>query len=128
MAEKRPSDFRGEWEALKLKAAALEAHSTRDLPPEHPKVQEHETTIAVMNASKDAVAHGAWLATARDLDDLVLLAEIVFDQFWDIARFPQFPTDIEGRDEQEVAVVYLVRGVFAVSQAIAHNQSALRAN
>ena len=32
--------------------------------------------------------------------------EVVFDQFWDIATFPQFPADIEDQDEQQVAVAY----------------------
>lgn len=123
MPEKRPSDFRAEWEALKAEAVALEAHSTGDLPPDHLKVQEHEAAIAALNASKDGVAHAAWLTTAQDLDDLALLAEIVFDQFWDIATFPQLPADIEGREDKEVAVAYLVRGVFAVHQAIADGRN-----
>ena len=75
-----------------------------------------------MNAEKDAVAHGAWLTTARDLADLALLAEMVFDYFFDIATFPQLPADIDDREDQEVAVAYLVRGILAVNQAIAEGR------
>ena len=116
----RPSDYRDEWEALKRKAVALQADtSTEDLPPSDPKVEAHEAAVAALNAEKDAVAHGAWLTTARDLDDLELLAEVAFDYFFDIATFPQYPADIDDRDDQQVAVAYLVRGVFAVRQSIA---------
>ena len=123
MAEKRPSDFRDEWEALKSKAAALQAHSTGDLPPGHPEVEAQEAAVAALNAEKDGVAHRAWLTTARDLDDLALLAEVAFDYFWDIATFPQYPADIDDREDKEVAVAYLVRGVFAVRQAIADGRN-----
>ena len=117
---KRPSEFRDAWEAIKLQAVLLQADdTTRGLPADDPKVLEHEAVVAALNASKDAVAHEAWMTTARDVVDLALLAELVFDCFWDIATFPQLPADIEDRDQQEVAVAYLVRGVLAVSQAIA---------
>src|SRR5262245_7613679 len=117
MPEKKPSDFRGEWEALKARAADLQGQTTRGLPPGDPTVQAQEAAIAALNAEKDAVAHGAWLTTARDVADLALLSEIVFDYFWDIATFPVFPADIEDRDQQEVAVAYLVRGIADVAQA-----------
>jgi hypothetical protein len=120
---KRPSDFRAQWDALKLEAAVLQGQTTRGLPPDAPKVQVQEAAIAALNASKDAVAHGAWMTTPRDLDDLALLAEIVFDYFWDIATFPQLPADIDDRDQREVAVAYLVRGVFTASQTIADGEN-----
>jgi hypothetical protein len=58
MAEKRPSDFRDEWEALKRRAVALEASSTEGLPPDHPMVEAQEAAVAALNAEKDAVARG----------------------------------------------------------------------
>lgn len=124
MLEQKPSDFREQWEALKAEAVALEADtSTKDLPPTDPKVEAKEAEVAALNAQKDDVAHRAWLTTARDLDDLALLAEVAFDYFFDIAAFPQYPADIDSRDDQQVAVAYLVRGVFAVRQAIAHRRN-----
>jgi hypothetical protein len=122
MAEKRPSDLRGQWDALKHEAVVLQAECTGGLSPGHPKVQEREAAIASLNARKDAVAHGAWMSTARDLTDLTLLAEVVFDYLWDIATFPQLPADIEDRDQQQIAVAYLVRGVLVVSQAMAETR------
>jgi hypothetical protein len=118
---KRPSHFRDAWEALKLEAALLEAdESTRNLPHDDPKVLDKEARVAGLNASKDAVAHEAWLTTARDLADLGLLAEVVFDQFWDIATFPKLPANIDDRDPREIAVAYLVRGVFDAGIAQGH--------
>jgi hypothetical protein len=118
---KRPSDFRDAWEALKLEATLLEADdTTQGLPHDHPKVLEKEARVAGLNASKDAVAHEAWLTTARDLADLALLAEIVWDQHWDIATFPDLPADIDDRDPREIADAYLVRGVFDAGIAQGH--------
>ena len=115
---KRPSELRPEWDSLKREAAALQADTTtRGLSPRHPKVQEHEAAIATLNASKDAVAHRAWLTTACDLADVALLAEVVFDYFFDIATFTHLPADIEDRDQLQVAVAYLIRGIFTASQA-----------
>ena len=62
MAEKKPGDFRSEWDALKSKAAVLQAHSTGDRPPGHPEVEAHEAAIAALNAEKElrgapSVAH-----------------------------------------------------------------------
>jgi hypothetical protein len=119
MAEKRPSDFRGEWDTLKHEAVVLESRTTRGLPVDDPAVKAEEAAVAALNAGKDAVAHKAWMSTARDLADLELLAEIVFDYFWDIATFPQLPADIDDRDQREVAVAYLVRGVFDAGKTIA---------
>ncbi len=122
MLEKKPSDFRDQWDALKHEAVVLQAQRTRGLPPGHPKVQEQEAAIAALNARKDAVAHGTWMSTARDLADLGLLAEVVFAYLWDIATFPQLPADIEDCDQQQIAVAYLVRGVLAVSHAMAETR------
>jgi hypothetical protein len=122
MAEKRPSDWRAQWDALKREAVHLEGQATEGLKPGHPKVVELEAAIAALNASKADVAHAIWLTTARDLDDLQLLAEIVFDQWWDIATFPQYPAGIDDRADQEVALAYLVRGVFAVAHTIAEGK------
>ena len=112
---KRPSDFRDAWEAVKLQAVLLQADdTTKGLPADDPKVLEHEAVVAALNASKDAVAHEAWMTTARDLADLALLAEVCFDYFWDVATFDQLPADIDDREQREVAVAYLVRGVIDV--------------
>jgi hypothetical protein len=120
MAEKRPSDYRAQWDALKREAVALHGTTTAELPPDHPKVQEQEAAVAALNASKDAIAHGVWLATPRDLADLALLAEVVFDYYWDIATLPHLPADIDDREQREVAIAYLVRGVFDVSIGQGH--------
>jgi len=119
MVEKRPSDYRAQWDALKREAVAFHGQASTGLPPGHPKMQEREAAVAALNASKDAIAHGGWLATARDLADLTLLAEVVFDYFWDIATFPDLPADIEDRKQREVAIAYLVRGIAHVVGAAA---------
>jgi hypothetical protein len=57
---------------------------------------------------------------------VLLLAEIAWDYAWGLAGtapFPTLPADIEGREQREVAVAYLVRGVFTVSQAIAEGRN-----
>lgn len=117
---KRPSDYRAAWDALKEEAAALAAHGStlQGLPPDHPSIEEQEAGVAVLAAKQDAVAHEVWLTTAGDLADLLLLAEVVWTYFWGLGTFPQLPADIEDKDQREVAVAYLVRGVWdAQSQA-----------
>ncbi|HEY1243486.1 MAG TPA: hypothetical protein VGF29_01515 [Hyphomicrobiaceae bacterium] len=117
---KRPSAYRGQWDALKEEAEVLaaDAEALRGLPAGHPKVEEQEARVAALCVSKDAVAHGAWETTARDTADVLLLAEIAWDLFWGLGTFPELPKDIDDRDQKEVAVAYLVRGVF--DAAIAH--------
>jgi hypothetical protein len=118
---KRPSDYRAQWGALQREAAALaaEGKARHGLSP-NPKVEEQAARAAALAVSKDAVAHGAWEATARDLADVLLLAEIAWDLFWPgVGAFPTLPADIEDRDQREVAVAYLVCGVFTASNAIA---------
>jgi hypothetical protein len=117
---KRPAELRAEWDALKQEAAALAvgAASRHGLPADHPDVEAHERRIAMLAVQKDKLAAAAWLGTARDVVDVLLLAEIVWDLFWGLGTFPQLPADIENRDQREVAVAYLIRGVWeAYSQA-----------
>jgi hypothetical protein len=115
---KRPSELRPEWDALKLEAAALaaEGKAQRGLRPDDPKVEAQEAKVAAVVLQKDLLAAAAWLGDARDLADVLLLAELVWDVFWGLGTFPQLPPDIEDRDQREVAVAYLVRGVFDASQ------------
>jgi hypothetical protein len=125
---KRPSDFRAQWDALQRESVTLaaEAKALRDLPADHPKVEAQGAALAALHVSKDAVAHGAWLTTAGDLADVLLLAEIVWDLRWGlagVAAFPTPPPDIEDRSVEEIAVAYLVRGVFDASKVIAGGNS-----
>jgi hypothetical protein len=116
----RPSAYRGQWDALKEEAHVLatDAEALRGLPPDDPRVQEQEARVAALVVSQDAVAHGAWESTARDLADVLLLAEIAWSYQWGLGTFPELPADIEDRAQTEVAVAYLVKGVFdAYSQA-----------
>lgn len=116
---KCPSELRPEWEALKQDAAALvaEGEALRGLQPDDPKVEAQEARTAALALQKDLLAAAAWLGDARGLADVLLLAEIVWDLYWGLGTFPQLPADIEDRDQREVAVAYLVRGVFTASQA-----------
>jgi hypothetical protein len=116
---KRPSELRPEWEALKQDAATLAAEGAalRGLPPDDPKVEAQEARVAALALQKDLLAAAAWLGDARDLADVLLLAEITWALFWGLGTFPQLPADIEDRDQREVAVAYLVRGVFDATQA-----------
>jgi hypothetical protein len=115
---KRPSDYRTQWDALQQEAVALVGGGKprHGLAPS-PKVEEHEARVAALGVSKDAVAYAVWETTARDVADVLLLAEIVWDLHWGVGFFPALPADIEDRGQREVAVAYLVRGVFDVSQA-----------
>jgi hypothetical protein len=117
---KRPSDFRAQWDALQSESAALAAEGKvlRGLAPS-PKVEEREARAAALAVSQDAVAHAAWETTARDLADALLLAEIAWSYHWGLGTFPELPADIEDRGQREVAVAYLVRGVFTASKAVA---------
>ena len=122
MPEKRPSEYRAQWDALTQEAALLvaEAKALRGLPALHQRVQAQEAALAALDVSKDAVAHGVWLATAQDLGDLLLLAEISWEYAWGLAGtapFPTLPDGIDDREQEEVAVAYLIRGVVAVAAA-----------
>jgi hypothetical protein len=110
----RPSAYRAQWDALKEEGQVLaaDAEALRGLPADDARVQEQEARVAALVVSQDAVAHGAWEATARDLADVLLLAEIVWGYFWGLGTFPELPADIEDRAQREVAVAYLVKGVF----------------
>jgi hypothetical protein len=124
MPEKRPSDYRAQWDALQGESTALaaEAKALRGLPAHDPKVQAQEAALAALDVSKDAVAHGVWLTTAQDLGDLLLLAEIAWEYAWGLAGtapFPTLPAGIEEREQEEIAVAYLIRGVVAVAAALA---------
>src|SRR5262245_5253545 len=119
---KRPSELRPEWDALQQEAAALANGSTarKGLPADHPEVQAHDARVATVTLQKDMLAAAAWLGDARDLTHVLLLAEIVWDLHWGLGTFPQLPADIEDRDLRQVAIAYLVRGVWDVSEAQAH--------
>jgi hypothetical protein len=116
---KRPAELRPEWDALKQEAAALaaECKTQRGLSADDPRVEGLEARVAALSLQKDLLAAAAWLGDARDLADVLLLAELVWDLFFGLGTFPQLPADIEDRDQREVAVAYLVRGVFDASQA-----------
>jgi hypothetical protein len=124
MPEKRPSDYRAQWDALQGESATLvaEAKALRGIPAHDQRVQAQEAALAALDVSKDAVAHGVWLTTARDLADLLLLAEITWEYAWGLAGtapFPTLPAGIEEREQEEIAVAYLIRGVVAVAAALA---------
>jgi hypothetical protein len=116
---KRPSELRPEWEALNREAAALVAQgeALRGLPADDPKVEAQEARVGMLAVQKDLLASAAWVGDARDLADVLLLAEIVWDLFWGVGEFPQLPADIDDKCQRQVAVAYLVRGVFTASQA-----------
>ena len=122
---KRPSELRAEWEALQQESAALAAQgkALRGLPPTDPKVAAHEAGVEMLAAKKDLLATAAWVADARDLADVLLLAEIAWDLNWGVGTFPQLPADIDDRSPDVVAVAYLVRGVFTASQHIADGRN-----
>ncbi len=115
---KRPIAYRQQWDALVEEAAALAAASPAPgLPLDHPAVERYEAQVTVTAVSQELVAHGVWESTARDMDDVLLLAELVWTFFWGGGSFPELPADIDDRGQREVAVAYLVRGVFTASQA-----------
>jgi hypothetical protein len=116
---KHPSELRPEWEALNQEAAALvaEGETLRGLSADHPKVKDHEARFSMLAAQKDFLSSAAWVGTVVDLADVLLLAEIAWDLHWGVGTFPQLPADIDDRCQREVAVAYLVRGVFTASQA-----------
>jgi hypothetical protein len=117
MAEKKPSDFRAQWDALQQESAALAAEdkARHGLLP-NPKVEEQLQRAGALAVSKDAVAHAAWETTARDLADVLLLAELAWD-LWDLGAFAQIPAAIGDLGQRETALVFLCRGVFDASIA-----------
>jgi len=122
MAEKRPSNWRDQWNLLQQESVTLaaEAKALRGLPADDPRVEAQEGALAALDVKKDAIAHAAWLTTARDLADVLLLAEIAWDYTWGlagVATFPTLPADIDDRAQEEVALAYLVKGVFDARQA-----------
>jgi hypothetical protein len=124
MPEKRPSDWRDQWNLLQQESVTLtaEAEALQGLPADDPRVEAQEGALAALDVKKDAIAHAAWLTTARNQADVLLLAEIAWDYSWGlagVATFPTLPADIDDRLQREVAIAYLVRGVFTASQAIA---------
>jgi hypothetical protein len=119
MPDKRPSDYRAQWEALKQEEAALaaEGKALRGLLPQTAKIAEQEARVAALVVSQDAVAHAAWEATARDLDDVLMLGEIAWSYWWGLGTFPALPADIETKGQDVIAIAYLVRGIADVAQA-----------
>jgi hypothetical protein len=122
MPDKRPSDFRVQWDALQQEAAALAAEekALRGLVPQTGKAEQQAARAAALAVDKDALVFAVWATTARDLADALLLAELAHDLFWPgVGAFPALPADLGDRDQREVAVAQLVLGVFTASQAIA---------
>ena len=117
---KRPSELRAEWDALQSEAAALEAEPIAEPGP---AAEAKEARAAMLAAKKDLLATAAWVGEARDLADVLLLAELAWDLWWGVGSFPQLPAGIDDRELREVAVAYLVRGVFTASQAIAEGRN-----
>ena len=125
MAEKRPSDYPRRVGGPEAQGGSpCRPTPASDLPPDHPKVRgargrhrgartPRRTPWHTGRGSPRPVTWPTWRCSPR-------WSSIYF---FDIATFPQFPADIDDRDEQQVAVAYLVRGVFAVSQAIADGRN-----
>src|SRR5262245_52279771 len=79
MAERKITDLRDRWDALRRECAELEANkSTRGLPHDDPKVLAHEAEVAASIVRRGALADDAWALPARDMADLLLLAEIAY--------------------------------------------------
>ena len=119
MPENKPTDFRAQWDELRRAWEALENdRSTASLRPGDPRVIDHEAQLAASNTLKWEAAEAAWATRARDLADLLLLAEIAYDRFFDLRSFPSLPAGVEdGDNPDESAVAYLVRGIADVAQA-----------
>ena len=114
---KRPSELRPEWDALQAEAAALAAEPAAEPGP---KAEAKEARAAMLAVKKDLLATAAWVGEAHDIADVLLLAEVCWDLWWGLGTFPQLPADIDDRDQREVAVAYLVRGIVdaAAAQAV----------
>ena len=79
---------------------------------------DHEAQIAANNTLKWEAADAAWATRARDPADLLLLAEIAYDQFFDLRAFPSLPAGFEESDDQQkIAVACLIRGIADVARA-----------
>jgi hypothetical protein len=116
---KRPSELRDEWNALKQEAADLAAkgEALRDLPAHASEVQAHEARIGMLAVQQELLACAAWVGEARDLADVLLLAEVAWELWWGLGTFPELPADIEDKEQRVVAVAYLVKGVWDAVQA-----------
>jgi hypothetical protein len=116
---KRPSELRSEWEALKQEsvAQAAEAKALRGLPSTDPKVMAEEAAAAMLGVKKELLATAAWVADARDLADVLLLAEIAWSLNGGVGTFPQLPADIDDCGPDELSIAYLLKGIFDASQA-----------
>jgi hypothetical protein len=121
MVDRKISDLRDRWDALRREHGDLEAddNRTKGLPHDDPRVLDEEARVAALTVQKDAVADAAWGLPARDMADLLLLAEIAYDLFWgDIRLFPEVVPEIEPTDDRSaIAVAYLVRGIADVAAA-----------
>jgi hypothetical protein len=110
------SDLRDRWEALLREDATLD--SVDGLPADDPRVFDQEARVAALTMRRDAVADDAWALPARDMADLLLLAEIVYELSWDISLFPEVVPEIETSDDrQAIAVAYLCRGIADAAEA-----------
>jgi hypothetical protein len=119
MPEHKISDLRERWDALRREHEDLEADdSTEGLLHYDPRVLAKEAAVAVFNAHREALADAAWALPARDLPDLLLLAEIVYDLHWDVRVFPEVLPEIEATDDRQLmAVAYLCRRIADVAAA-----------
>jgi hypothetical protein len=115
---KKPADFRPRWDELRRAWEALENDTSTDgLRHDDPRMREHEAQLAASDALKMEAAEEVWATRARDPADLLLLAEIAYDRFFDLRGFPSLPADIEEDVPDRSAVAYLVRGIADVAAA-----------
>ena len=111
--KKKSSDYRMQWDALRREREALENdHSRTGLQYDHPRVLAHEAALAENDALMWDLTETIWATRADGPADLLLLAEVAYDQFFDIRSFPSVPADcFEDGDRQEIVVALVVRGI-----------------
>ena len=99
MPEKKPSDLREQWDALRRAWEAPwqnEANSTSGLQADDPRFLDYEARLAASDTLKLEAAETVWETRARDLADLLLLAEIAYDHVLRPRRsFPSLPAEGE---------------------------------
>ncbi len=119
MAESKPTDFRAQWDELRRTREALEDDkSTSGLTADDLRVLDYEAELGANDTLISEAAEAAWATRAHDLADILLLAEIAYDRFFDLRSFPSLPAGIEiSNNWQERAVACLVRGIVDVARA-----------
>jgi hypothetical protein len=102
----KPSSYRERWEAIEAQFDTMTE-----------KGEAQEQRVAILCDQFDEVTREVWKLTARDLDDILFLAESAY-HYLGIAEgvFPMLPADMEQRSVDEVAVASLLRGVAAVTE------------